>query len=370
LWKLLIIREGLKKSEKEMTKIKIFLTFDYELPLGGITKSYKHSLFDPTEELLDLADDLKVPIVLFADIISAIKFKSWDKEGFYIPFKNQLSDALKRGHDVQLHLHPHWLHTELINDAFHISKKYSLSDFESYSYPDNIEGIVESGYNTLSEICKATLPSYKCVAFRAGGYCLQPKTDKILTALYQNGIRYDSSISKGYYFKSDVSFVDYRKVIDKPNWILPLNGNLLSESDTGIMEIPIASKPKNIFELPTRFKLKLYKHRAVENRGKQLHTNYKTAFMDKFNQLLASRMLTVDNHTYSDKYLMEILNYNVTLYKKDNTVIMCSLIGHPKSMGYYAHSLLRNFVKNVKDKYGSSVEFCTFSQIDKEMNGK
>lgn len=352
-----------------MTRIKIFLTFDYELPLGGIKKSFKHSLFDPTEKLLDLADDMNVPIVLFADILSAVKFKSWNNDAFFIPFKNQISGALKRGHDVQLHLHPHWLHTKFENGEFLVSEKYSLSDFESNAYPDNIEGIIESGCKTLSEICKEAKPDYKCVAFRAGGYCLQPKTDKIITALYNNGIRYDSSISKGYYFKSDFSFVDYRKTPDKPNWILPLNGNLLSESDNGILEIPIASKFKNVFELPTRFKLKLYKHRVVENRGKQLHTNKNTNIKDKAIQLFASRMLTVDNHTYSDKYLMEILAYNLNCYKKHD-VIMCSLIGHPKSMGNYAYTLLRNFINNVTDKYGSSVQFCTFSQLHKETSNK
>jgi hypothetical protein len=348
-----------------MPKIKVFLTFDYELPLGGVAKSYKHCLFDPTEKLLEIADELNIPIVFFADILCAIKFKTWDHDGFFVPFKNQISDALKRGHDIQLHLHPHWLHTELENGKFLISEKYSLSDFASDSYPENIEGIIESGYNALSEICREVDPDYKCTAFRAGGYSLQPKTAEILSSLYHNGIRFDSSISRGYYFKSDTSFVDYRKIVDQPNWILPFNGDLLSEAKAGILEIPIASKIKNIFELPTRFKLKLYKQRAVENRGIQLHTNHKTDLKDKIIQMFSSRMLTLDNHTYSDKYLMKILDNNVKRYKSSE-VIMCSLIGHPKAMGDYAYTLMRNFVKNVKDKYGSSVEFCTYSQISKQ----
>ncbi len=30
-----------------MIKTTLLLTFDYELPLGGIAKSFEHSLFDP-----------------------------------------------------------------------------------------------------------------------------------------------------------------------------------------------------------------------------------------------------------------------------------------------------------------------------------
>jgi hypothetical protein len=352
-----------------MGNIKLLLTFDYELPLGGIAKSFRHSLFDPTEKLLELADSMNIPIVLFADILSAVKFKTWDNDGFYMPFKSQLSEALKRGHDVQLHIHPHWLNTKFEDGKFLTSEKYLLSDFESNSYPDNIEGIVELAYKSLSEICIEALPGYKCIAFRAGGYCLQPKTDMILTALYNNGIRFDSSISRGYYFKSDMSFVDFRHIVDKPNWTLPLNGNLLIDADKGIMEIPIASKTKKIFELPTSLKLKLYPNRAVENRGIQIHTNKNIAYKDKFIQLFASRMLTVDNHTYSDKYLMKILDSNLKRYKNSD-IAMFSLIGHPKSMGDYSYKLLRNFIKNVTEKYGSSVEFCTFSQIYKQMNNK
>ncbi|NOX84607.1 MAG: hypothetical protein GXO86_01375, partial [Chlorobi bacterium] len=56
-----------------MNTIKIFLTFDYELPLGGITRSYEHSLFAPTIKLLELAEELNVPLVFFTDILSFIK---------------------------------------------------------------------------------------------------------------------------------------------------------------------------------------------------------------------------------------------------------------------------------------------------------
>ena len=54
--------------------IKILLTFDYELPLGGVS-SYNKGIFEPTEKLLSLVNKLGIPIVLFSDICSVIQFE-------------------------------------------------------------------------------------------------------------------------------------------------------------------------------------------------------------------------------------------------------------------------------------------------------
>lgn len=352
-----------------MTKVKLFLTFDYELPLGGVAQSYKHSLFEPTNRLLDLAQELKVPLVFFADIICATRFKEWDKEGFYNPFVSQLHQALGSGHDVQLHLHPHWLLTKWENGSFLPSEKFTLGSFVHEPYPFNIEGIIDNSCKELKLICREVLPNYNCTAYRAGGYALQPHTEIILKTLKNNGILYDSSISRGYFFKSDVSLVDYRKLPDKANWFLSETGDFSKEASDGILEIPIASKPKNLFELPTRLKLHAYKSREVENRGRPIHSYKKIPLKDTMKQWFASRMLTVDNHTYSLSYLMDILNYHIKKHKNHETVL-CSLIGHPKAMGDYALELLKDFVIKIREQYGEAVEFSSFSQLNDEQQNK
>lgn len=347
-----------------MKKIRIFLTFDYELPLGGITQSYKHSLFDPTESLLETAEELKVPLVFFADILSYIKFREWKEQDYTEPFKKQLEKALQSGHDVQLHLHPHWLDSSFAEGKFIPSAKYKLSDFAMNKPFGNIEGIIKTGIQELETICKKAQSNYQCVAFRAGGYNLWPETSVILNSLFKHGIRFDSSICRGYFYKSDTSLVDYRNVPGKANWYLPLNGNLTKEGkeDKGILEIPIAGKPKGVFEMPTAFKLGRYSDRAVENRGKMVHTASNIKLEDKLKQLFSSRMLTVDNHTYSPEYMMKILDYNIRKFGKENEVLF-SLIGHPKSMDKYHLHLLASFVQNAREKYGSRLEFVTFRDI-------
>jgi len=342
-----------------MPKINILLTFDYELPLGGIEKDYSDALFSPTEKLLQLSEKLQVPLVFFADILSYVQFKKWNFDNYCSPFKNQLQRALRLGHDVQLHTHPHWLDSQFENQRFIPSNKFELADFSD----TEIEQIIKLGIDELTHICKEVNADYQCNAFRSGGFNLNGSTQTILQSLHQNGIRFDSSVVKGYFFSSAISYVDYRKTVKKCNWYLDFAGDFSKESTNGILEIPVASIPKSFFEIPTRFKLKTLENRAV-NRGFVIHTEKDPNKFNRMRQLFSARTLTVDNYTYSVDYLMKILKYNLSKYKKEVPIYL-SLIGHPKSMGDYSLQLLAKFVSRAKNLYKTDIQFCTFQQLEK-----
>lgn len=345
-------------------KLKIILTFDHELPLGGVRTSYKEAMFDPTNRLFDLAKKLGVPIVLFTDVLCGIRFKDWDKQTFYNPYVKQLQDAITKQHDVQLHLHPHWLTSRFENNSFVTSKDYRLADFKNNnSY--TIDQIIKLGIDFLKETCTPADLGYKCSAFRAGGYNIEDATSEILSSLYKNGIRFDSSISKGYYFRSGLSEVDCTNMPSSPNWIIGLDGEIRKEAVTGIFEVPIASIPKTPFEVPTRFKLKKLSGQAPQDHGFQIHEGNPTDFKSKIKMMFSSRMLSFDNYTLSIDYLMKNLDYNVMKYKKYETTIL-SVSGHPKSMGDYSFLLMESFINRVRQKYPET-EFTTFSKLAKEM---
>ncbi len=350
-----------------MRKIKLFLTFDYELPLGGIKESYEHSLFKPTKLLIKVLKEINVNAVFFIDILSLKMFQSWGVPVYSEPFIEQVKELSRLNHDIQLHLHPHWLESRFQKNQVIQSPKYKLGDFHNDSSTYTIDNIVEMGINQLRSICQDIKNDYKCIAYRAGGYNFYPYTKEIWESLYRHGIRIDSSISPGYFFRSNVSTVDYRIVPKKSYWSLSRDGSFKTEGkkDDFILEIPIASKPKGLFEMPTAFKLKKYEHRAVEDRGRMIHSSEEVSSLDKIRQLFSSRMLTIDNHTFEPDYLLKILDYNIR--KSKSTDIMLSLIGHPKSLDSYHYSLLTDFVDMVKAKYGEDVEFCTFSQVYDEL---
>jgi len=348
-----------------MNKLKLLLSFDYELPLGGV-RSYEKGLFESATKIINLGNQLNAPVNLFADICSAIKFKVWDEKNYFIPFKNQIQRALKDGHDVQLHLHPHWLNSEYKDGRYIPSKWNMLSHFKDEPYPNNIEGIVKTGTDFLTELCVDVKKDYKCIAYRAGGFNLYPETEKILTALYQNGIRIDSSIPKNYYLKTDQITIDHRNMPKKANWFIPINGPVNAESDSGLFEISIAGKPKNfISNFPTHIKKRMYKDRVYNSTGYG-HIGKQSSFIDLVRLSFAPRMLGFDLYTQSINELMNILKYNIELYKNEKSVYL-SVISHPKAMGDYHVSLMKNFIEKTREKYGNFVEFISYRQAYDEL---
>jgi hypothetical protein len=348
----------------ERTKINILLTFDYELPLGGIKGTFDECLFEPTNKLLALANKKDVPLNFFADILCFEKFKSLGRNDFTAPFATQLVSAFNNGHDVQLHLHPHWLETQIENDKFFPSPKFGLDAFKDEKGSNSIEGIVNSGINALENIMKSASEEYRCIAYRGGGYVLNPESARVLKALYSRGILIDATISKGYFFKSDLSTVDYTSAPERANWFLPLNGNLTTENpdNKSLWEIPIASKTKSVFETPTSFKLKKYASRAPQNRGYVIHQQpVKLSLKQKLNIMLASRMLSFDNFTYHKDFPLKILNAHIRKHRHDKTLYVCA-VSHPKSMGDYSFEMMEHFIDQARIQFGDDVTFSTFRQ--------
>jgi hypothetical protein len=350
-----------------MKKLKILITFDHELPLGGLKTNYSQALFEPTSMVIKLAGELNVSVNFFTDVLCALRFREWDNEGFYRPYIDQLKQIISLGHDVQLHLHPHWLTSDYKNGTYIPSNDFILADFKNKTYPDNIDGIVEKGTSFLNAAIQQEFPNYKCVAYRAGGYNLFPESGKIFSALYKNGIRFDSSICKGYYFKSAISEVNYFGLPSQPNWFIDKQGNYKAVSTEGILEIPILGKSKLEFKMPTSFKMKKLQSRAPISHGKQIHEGKPSGFFYKIKQSLSARMLSFDNYTYSPAYLMKVLDHNVNKYAEYETV-MLSVIAHPKSMSDYCFNLMRSFIEQSKEKYGEKIQFCTYRQLYDELN--
>jgi len=341
-------------------KLKLFLTFDHELPLGKLHSSYNEALFVPTEKVMELAEAMGVKVNFFTDILCGLKFREWDHDHFYLPYTQQLNAALLRGHDVQLHIHPHWLTSTYSDGQFQASEEFTLSDFIDNNQFKGIEGIISLAAETLSLICQSAKPDYHCIAYRAGGYNLQPATAQIFEALYKAGIRYDSSIARGYYFKSGISEVDFSKLPKQGNWII--NPNDLSKAGIhpGIIEIPIVSIPKSVFEIPTVFKMRKTSHRAPVSHGQVIHMNGKCNLISKLKTMFCQRMVSFDNYTLSSDYLVKALDYNIKKYGNKD-ILLLSMIAHPKSMGDYSFQLMKEFIEKVRLKY-PNVEFTTFNQ--------
>jgi len=347
-------------------KIKILLAFDHELSLGG-SSSYLNDLFNPTDQLIELATKHGVPITLFTDILCAYRFKEWDKKGFFKTYCEQLTKTLKYGHDVQLHLHPHWLTSEFKNGSFIPSEDFSLSNFAEGKYHNgtywNIPGIINLAEEFLTDLCSGSKQDYKCIAFRAGGFNLYPATEMIISALYEKGIRIDSSIAKNYNFSSNISEVDFHNMPSSANWYISKNIVNKEGSIDGLLEIPIAASPRTpINNLSFLVKRVLLRNRMYKANGWAIHEK-NTSLIKRFKRLFPSSswLLSFDLYTHSVNDLIRILDYHIRIHPEDE-VIICSTCSHPKNMGKYSHYLMREFINRVS-KYKNEVEFCSYQQI-------
>lgn len=351
-------------------KIYLILSFDHELSLGGV-RSYAKNLFDPANRILELADKINVPITYFTDILCALRFRDWDRSNFYEPYKKQIQKTILAGHDVQLHLHPHWIDSTWEDGKFKPSKAYGLGAFKNRQPPNDISGIVKQGADLLKEICSEANSNYKCIAYRAGGYNFSPCTEDILEALYANGIRIDSSVAKDFCFASNISKVNYRQMPKAANWTIPLSGPLSAESLHGLYEIPIASSPRNTLNnIPFLIKRVLYKKRSFDSGGWGIHDG-NTSKLLKLTRLFPNTawMVSFDDYASNNKDLHGILDYHLKRHDSEDTVI-ASTISHPKAMGSYNLKLMKEFVESVREKYEEEVVFTTYRNIYESLVSK
>jgi len=344
-------------------QLKILLSLDHELSLGG-AESYARNLFDPTEQVMCVAEELQVPLTLFTDVCCAMRFENWDYERFCRPYRQQLRRALAAGHDVQLHLHPHWLDSDYENGRFTPSPRYTLGAFADQESPNDIAGIVERGIGYLVQLCRHQCPDYRCIAYRGGGFSLAPHTAAILSALYEQGIRIDSTIAKGNRLASKLWEVDHRGMPGQANWYIAATGPLNQAADEGLYEIPIAARPRtSMNNIPFLVKRVVYRRRQYDSGGWSIDVGH-TSPLGKLKRLFPASawLLGFDNHTQSVGDLMKILHHHLRSHRQDE-FIACSAISHPKFMGPHARDLMKQFVERTRREFGGQLEFCTYQQF-------
>ena len=195
---------------------------DYELYFGENYLSENEVLIKPTEELLQVFKEEGIPITLFADVACVWRHRSLGVGADFVSlFEDQLQRAVRKGHDVQLHLHPHWLTSQYDGQAWYADdSRFKLSDI-GYAKGQNgltAEELIVRGKDYLEDLLRPVDPFYRCLAFRAGGFGVQPDDKALIRALLSAGFKIDSSIAPGMFLKSKVNQIDFRQIPSKLNY--------------------------------------------------------------------------------------------------------------------------------------------------------
>lgn len=171
------------------------LTFDYEVFLG-ISGSIKNCILKPVNKLIKLLDEENIKAVFFVDILFLEQLSNKGLKNDFESIKLNIQELVKKGHSIELHIHPHWLDAKYLKE----SNQWDLSNDQRYSVSsltkEERETVFNRSYKILESICKEVVPSYKISAFRAGGLCIQP-FDNIKNILKNLEINIESSVSPG-----------------------------------------------------------------------------------------------------------------------------------------------------------------------------
>jgi hypothetical protein len=318
------------------------VTIDYELFGSGKGCVFKH-LVNPTYKMLEAFDKLGTKATFFIEILEVEKiiglkelFPEYSKEYLgAVAIEKQISELIKYGHDIQLHLHPQWYNAEYINGEWKLNHQWwSFSDLPERSRADSPGKyeLLALGKKMLEKRVRYVDPSYSCTIFRAGGYNVGNSHESV-NALLENNIYCDSSVCPGF-FSNSLSNYDFTMAPSNlPYWYC--DESIVVPSNKGsrkrLLELPLLTISVNklqrfsIARVFSTIKNRHYKGVPYcHNREDKGAKNIRQLKNSNFDMCLSSSMELA-------RFKMEIKQRRI----KDSNYPLV-LIAHPKDLNFFS----------------------------------
>jgi hypothetical protein len=347
--------------------LKAIFTLDYEIHGNGDGCSYE-LMVEPTRRMLDQFDRYGAKLTIMADVAEILKFKEY-KEQFgrddyhYDAIAQQLQDAIRRGHDVQLHLHASYFNARFEGGRW----RQDWSEYNFAGLPlERINQVVRIGKEYLESLLRPVAPSYQCMAFRAANWSVSPSRN-VIRALHDNGIRVETSVFKYGRREGIVSF-DYSHA---PSDLVPwrvADDDVCRRDDAGkLLEIPIYCERRwlGAFLTPNRV------YRALQTRSHRIASREyagpnvspgaangrsgKGRLARKFGMLTQLHPWKADFNQCSGGQLIRALERAAARHGHEPRVLPFVLIGHSKIFTRFNERSLRPFLEFVQqhpDRFG------------------
>ena len=319
--------------------MKPILTLDYEIFFGRKVGTPQVSMVAATNRLLETLDEFNAKAVFFVDATYLLALKNkMDSYPILQKDYNDIIDHIKylenSGHQIQLHIHPHWMNSRFDDNGWHIAvDRYRLFDWS----PSEAAKIIEKSTTELNSHLKLSV-----FAFRAGGWCIQPFS-YIRRALSDNGITLDSTVFHGGRAKSSSHSFDFSSAPGLDFWCfhddpcIPENGGMF-------YEVPITSRVVS----PLFF----WKFAAIKFFGdKYLHSCFGDGAAMKNSKKDILRMMTRSSNSVVsvDGYKSSLL---LDSYKKSesNGTNHFVVIGHPKALSQFSLKNITNWLSYLQSQ--------------------
>jgi len=196
-----------------MRKLRLLLTFDYELFLGAKSGTVQECLITPTEIIQRILRQNNAKAIFFVDATYLWRLQELSSESNvaandYDKIRSQIASLVKDGHYIYLHIHPHWI------DAVYQSEinQWNLEDTSRYAFSSLSSAHKDLVFTRSTEALRTILPDdYSVEGFRAGGLFIQPFHD-FLPFFKKNEILYDFSTLPGFYYPGKTHSFNFGRI--------------------------------------------------------------------------------------------------------------------------------------------------------------
>ena len=321
--------------------INIIITLDYEL-FGNGAGSVKNHMLIPTQKIFEIFDKHDVNITIMFEVCEYLKFCEYDSiirnDLGYSPaseIREQVVNAVKRGHDVQLHFHPQWIDAVYENKRWIMSNpRHSMKDLSQLE----IAELIKTGKNELEKLIKPVNSKYLCCAMRLTNLPLDASwaeaPPEVVLPMRNNGIRAHS-----------LSVSTSPRNNQKGYWQLD-SENRAVEIPIHSIEMPVMYMLLNIHRLRTVLYLWKFSHGQKSRKN-----NESSAF-----RLKRIRQLFLDKHSFkwdfckqSAQEMLKFLEYGMRRYDHVRYEVPLIMISHSKD--FFNEKHLERFLFTVNKHY-------------------
>jgi hypothetical protein len=191
----------------------LVLSTDYELFFQK-SGSIQNCLLDPAEALLRFTRKRGMTMTFYVDTGMLRRYAHFAKISRRLArdlelARTQLREIAAAGHELGLHIHPHWEDTRFEDGRWDFSdSRYRLDQFSE----EEVAELLKANFGLLQDLSEEPIESY-----RAGGFCVEP-FDRIAPIFSNLGIWIDSSVVPGARLKDTTKGFDFGRVADRPWW--------------------------------------------------------------------------------------------------------------------------------------------------------
>lgn len=332
----------------------LYFTLDYEIHGNG-DGNPMDLMVEPTYRLMDMLEQYNQRLTIMADVAEILCFhRYWQQTGrddFHVQeIEQQLCDAIRRGHDVQLHIHSSYFKAEWNGEHFdQCIEEYNMA---ALSY-ERITEMVSQSVKYLEDLLQPIQSDYKVWLFRAANWSMMP-TPILYKVLTEFGITHDTSVYKGGCQGGNVCY-DYRNAHDNLLSYQASSQDINIYDPAGqIVEMPIYTEmrpfwdfisPIRIFRM-VRAKFHKHKHQSQpQSVTADKNDNRKLSLRSFF----VKSPLKMDFNQVNGRGLIRMMKNIMRRTKREHLEhVDVILIGHSKTFVPYNEKTLRPFLEWIK----------------------